>query len=241
MRLFNSSRSSFALLAFLGSAVLFAPPETHASTIPNGGFETPVVGANTFNSFVYRPTGASWTFAGGSGISGNNSGFTTGNPPAPEGVQVAFLQRSAQLTSASISQQISIISDGQLQITFFAAQRAAGSIPGSLVPNQQDFNVFLDTTLIGHFLPTSISYLTYSTVPTPVSTGSHTLSFVGLNTVGSSDNTAFLDNVQYFLSPIPEPGIYGLLLSGLGFVAWNIRYRRRQMSRQTRSQLPRAS
>ena len=35
--------------------------------------------------FQYRPTGSPWTFTGGAGISGNGSGFTAGNPPAPRG------------------------------------------------------------------------------------------------------------------------------------------------------------
>ncbi len=49
-------------------------------TVPNSGFEAPVT-----STFVYNPTGGSWTFdklsPGGSGISANNSGFTSGIPP----------------------------------------------------------------------------------------------------------------------------------------------------------------
>ena len=53
--------------------------------------EQVVVGASTFK---YDPTGSPWAFTGGAGVSGNKSGFTSGNPPAPQGVQVAFLQDS---------------------------------------------------------------------------------------------------------------------------------------------------
>ena len=42
-------------------------------TVPNAGFETPVVGAGAFQ---YAPAGGSWTFV--AGISGNGSGFTSG-------------------------------------------------------------------------------------------------------------------------------------------------------------------
>jgi hypothetical protein len=47
---------------------------------------------NLGGGFQYAPAGASWVFTGGAGISGNGSGFTSGNPPAPEGLQVALLQ-----------------------------------------------------------------------------------------------------------------------------------------------------
>jgi hypothetical protein len=53
----------------------------------NGGFEVPNLGGG----FQYAPAGASWVFTAAAGISGNGSGFTSGNPPAPEGLQVALL------------------------------------------------------------------------------------------------------------------------------------------------------
>ena len=52
------------------------------------------------SGFQYRPAGSPWTFAGGAGIAGNGSGFTAGNPPAPEGTQVAFLQRTGSFSQA---------------------------------------------------------------------------------------------------------------------------------------------
>ena len=60
-----------------------------SSAIGDPGFEQVQVGAGHFQ---YRPTGSPWTFAGNSGLAANNSGFTSGNPPAPQGTQVAFLQ-----------------------------------------------------------------------------------------------------------------------------------------------------
>ena len=53
-------------------------------------------------------TGALWTFLGNSGISGNNSGFTSGTPNAPQGVQCAFLQGAG----SSISQTLSFAGGG---------------------------------------------------------------------------------------------------------------------------------
>ena len=74
-----------------------------------------VVGSGNFQ---YRPTGSPWTFSGGAGISGNNSGFTSGNPPAPQGVQVAFLQ-----STGSFSQIVTGWAAGSYMLTFSAAQR----------------------------------------------------------------------------------------------------------------------
>ena len=54
----------------------------------------------------------------GAGISGNNSGFTSGNPPAPQGSQVAFLQGTG-----SFSQTVAGWAAGSYVITFDAAQR----------------------------------------------------------------------------------------------------------------------
>jgi len=61
-----------------------APPESS-----NSGFETP-----STSTFIYNPAGAVWTFSAqsgssGSGIACNGSLFTSGNPAAPQGVQVA--------------------------------------------------------------------------------------------------------------------------------------------------------
>src|SRR5205085_8082033 len=61
------------------------------------GFENPSQGSG--NS-TYNPSGSAWTFLGGAGLAGNGSSFTAGNPPAPQGAQVAFLQSSG----SSISQ-----------------------------------------------------------------------------------------------------------------------------------------
>ncbi|PYL07960.1 MAG: hypothetical protein DME33_08820 [Verrucomicrobia bacterium] len=47
----------------------------------NFGFETPVVGDGRWQSV---PAYAAWTFTWPAGISGNHSGYTSGNPPAPE-------------------------------------------------------------------------------------------------------------------------------------------------------------
>ena len=54
------------------------------------GFEQVSVGAGQYR---YYPTGSPWAFPSLSGIAANGSAFTSGNPPAPERTQVAFLQK----------------------------------------------------------------------------------------------------------------------------------------------------
>jgi hypothetical protein len=83
-----------------------------------GGFETPNVGTGTYGAFQYDPSGSPWTFADQAGVAGNGSGFTAGNPDAPEGTQVAFLQGAG----ASISQSLTFAS-GTYSLSFLAAQR----------------------------------------------------------------------------------------------------------------------
>ena len=170
-------------------------------TVPNAGFETPVVGAGAFQ---YGPTGGSWTFV--SGISGNGSGFTSGNPAAPEGVQVAFLQGGS---SNSISQSLSGFQAGvSYTVTFRAAQR------GNFNQGGQDFDVYLDSTLLATFRPASSSYSTLSTPAFTTTTGSHTLKFQGRNSSGG-DNTAFIDAVQLTgIAGIADTGTVTISVNG---------------------------
>ena len=99
--------------------------------VVDAGFEQPSLGSG---SYAYAPTGTAWTFAGSAGISGNGSAFTSGNPSAPEGSQVGFVQNTG-----SISQSISGWTAGTYQISFEAAQRGAGN-------SNQDFKFLVDGT-----------------------------------------------------------------------------------------------
>jgi hypothetical protein len=151
-----------------------------AVVIGDAGFEQPVVGAGKYQ---YDPTGSPWAFAGSSGISGNNSGFTAGNPPAPEGVQVAFLQGKG-----SFSQSVAGWAAGSYTLTFDAAQR------GNHQASKQDFEVLVDGVVVGTFTPSGTSYQSYTTAVFTVTAGAHTITFLGLDSAGG-DNTAFLDAV----------------------------------------------
>jgi RHS repeat-associated protein len=166
------------------AAFIDAVQVTGSVVIPNSGFEAPALGAGNFQ---YSPTGGSWTFGGGTGISANGSGFTSGNPGAPEGGQVAFIQFGS---NDVFFQTLSGFQTGvNYTVSFFAAQRGNSSNGG------QDFDVYLDSTLLGTFRPASTSYSALSTAPFTTTAGTHTLRFVGRDSAGG-DNTAFIDAVQ---------------------------------------------
>jgi len=165
--------------AFLDQ-VAVAPAST--SSIGDPGFEQVVVGAGHFQ---YDPTGSPWAFSGSSGISGNNSGFTSGDPPAPQGSQVAFLQETGSFT-----QTVADWAAGSYVLTFDAAQR------GNYGVSRQNFNVLIDGNIVGTLTPSGTSYQSYSTAVFTVTTaGPLTITFQGLDSAGG-DNTAFIDGVS---------------------------------------------
>lgn len=179
-----ASTPRHALRGAAGPAAQVTPP-----SIANGGFETPSLG----NGFQYSPSGASWTFVS-AGVSGNSSAFTNGNPAAPEGSQVAFIQGAG----AYISQQVSGFQVGtKYVVTFSAAQRGNCCNAGGL-----DFQVFVDNTPLGTFKPLGTNYVAAAANIFTATAGTHTLKVVGLNSSGG-DNTAFIDNIQ--ISPATQP------------------------------------
>jgi subtilisin family serine protease len=153
---------------------------SQAPAVGDAGFEQVAVGDGAYQ---FDPTGSAWTFAGNAGVSGNDSGFTAGNPAAPEGSQVAFLQYNG-----SASQAVSGWAAGTYVVTFDAAQR------GNWQASAQDFEVLIDGQVVGTFTPADTSYRSYATAAFTVSAGTHTITFQGLDSAGG-DNTAFIDQV----------------------------------------------
>lgn len=193
--------------ALLGLASLL-PFSASAIPLTNLGFESPVVGAGVF---TYNAVTPDWTFSGSSGLSGNGSGFTVYNPTAaPEGVQVAFLQSGTGLAAGLISQVFTTTSNSGFGLVFSMANRAIGG--------SQSINVLLDSALIGSFTAGTLTYFDYTTTSVNLLAGTHTLSFVGLNTVG--DNTAFIDNLR-IITTVSLPGTITLLLAGIVLIGFN--------------------
>ena len=176
-------------------AVSVAVSTSTVPTVGDSGFETVNVG----NSFAIDPTGSAWTFSGvagnGSGVSGNNSPFTSGNPNAPQGTQVGYLQ-----TKGTITQSVAGWLAGTYTVSFDAAQR------GNNGTSVEDFEVLIDGVVVGAFKPTSTSYQVYTTGPFTVTAGSHTIEFLGLDTAGG-DNTVFLDAVSVAVSTSSVPTV----------------------------------
>src|SRR5206468_1032611 len=111
-------------------------------------FETP----NLAGGFQYAPTGATWVFTGGAGISGNNTPFTSGNPAAPEGVQVAFLQGSGSQLA-----QTATIAAGTYTLSIRAAQR------GNYQSGAQIVRLQVDGVTVGQYQPPNTAYTNYTT------------------------------------------------------------------------------
>jgi hypothetical protein len=149
----------------------------HVTPVNGGGFEAPAVGAG----FQYNPVGTPWTFDSGSGVAGNGSALTAGNPDAPEGTQVAFLQGLGSFS------QLLVLDAGTYRLNFLAAQRANQA-------SSQAFQVLVDGVVVGTFTPASTTYASYSTNAFTVAASHHTIRFVGLGLDGQ-DNTAFIDQV----------------------------------------------
>lgn len=182
------ARSLLLLVLALIPCLTLMPPARAQSglTVADASFETVTVGpSGTFSSYQYDPAGSPWAFSGSAGIAASGSGFTSANPPAPDGAQVAFLQGAGSITQAISGFQ----AGAGCQFTFSVAQRGQGNTA------VQDFQVYLDNTLIGTYTPSSASYATFTTNAVIPGAGTHTLKFVGLCSAGG-DNTALIDNIQ---------------------------------------------
>ena len=162
-------------------ATMFDNSAAPTSLTADASFETPSVGSGNFQ---YDPAGSAWTFNGGSGISGNGSGFTAGNPNAPAGSQVAFLQKTGEFSQVITGLQIG----QEYTLSFDAAQRSG-------YPDQS-FTVTLgEQPLVSNLSPGSTSYQSYRYAFTAQQSGSQPLTFIGLDPTGQ-DEAVFIDQVK---------------------------------------------
>ena len=117
----------------------------NVNLIPDGNFESSQWSSEP-GSFVYNPTQLGWNFSTQSGISGNGSKFTSGNPVAPIGSQVAFVQRTG-----TISRELAgLIPGSSYLLDFYAAQRAGSSA--------QALSLSIGSLNLGTVTPSGTSY-----------------------------------------------------------------------------------
>ena len=185
---------------FLDAVSIAVASPVAATYVGDSGFEAVAEGSGS-SAYTYDPTGSAWSFAGDSGLSGNNSNFTSGNPNAPQGSQVAFLQ-----DSGSISQTINFAAAGSYQLTFDAAQREN-------FPSDQSVQVLVDGTVVGTITPSGTTYGLYATSAFSVSAGAHTITLRG--TSSSGYDTAFIDAVSIAGLATPTP-------AGASAVRWTV-------------------
>jgi hypothetical protein len=179
--------------------------------LSNGGFEIPSLAGG----YQFSPSGATWAFVSGGGISGNSTAFTSGDPPAPEGVQVAFLQNGGAMA------QTVNITPGQYTLSFKAAQR------GNYQVGTQVVQVQVDGVAVGQYQPPNTAYSSYQTPPFTIATsGNHTVTLAGVGT--GSDFTAFIDDVRLSSSASGSDVVWledsmpaGAIAAGDGGDAWS--------------------
>ena len=165
------------------------------SPIGDAGFEQPANVANLTDGFLHgtqlKPGGDQpWTFTDGdadkkiyAGIAGNGSIYTKGNGPAPQGLQVGFIQGNS-----SISQPVTFAA-GSYQISFDAVQAADNTADQSL-------DVLIDGKMVGMaaITPKGTKYARYTSPVFTVTAGQHTITFQGTD---KDRNTVLIDAVSF--------------------------------------------
>ncbi|MCH2224186.1 MAG: T9SS type A sorting domain-containing protein [Crocinitomicaceae bacterium] len=152
-----------------------------------GDFESPSLnGASYAYDYDFtHPNG--FTFSAGTGISSNGSGFTSANPNAPNGSQVAFIQGSGAYIERTFG--FGSNSGRFYRVVFKSALR---NRPGE----KKRLRVLVDNIEVGEFDIISSNYKVKTTLPIFLNSGQHTIRIVGVNTVSAGNHTAFIDELR---------------------------------------------
>lgn len=174
-----------------------------AQNVANRSFETPALSPN---SFLYDPSGATWTFLNNAGIiNAPGNGFF--GPPAPDGSQYAFLQSAG--SPGAFSETINFTLSGTYRLSYLVAGRSDN---GQGAAGDLSYQVLVDSLVIGSDASTTGQPFTLRSFDFVASSGDHTLTFEAV--ANGADNSAFFDVVT--IEPVPEPSVATLILSVFG-------------------------
>ena len=111
---------------------------------------------------------------------GNQNIYTMGNPAAPQGLQVGFIQGDSSIS------QVVTLGKGKYILSLMAAQSA------NLSQSKQTLDVYLGTTPVGTITPSNGGYSPFSININVTASGQYTLTFKGATVANS---TALIDSV----------------------------------------------
>lgn len=149
-----------------------------------GGFEVPDLGTGT-QAYQYRPSGSAWSFAGGAGLAGNGSAFTSLNPPAPQGDQVLFIQGGA-----GKAEQTFAVAAGRYRLSVEAAQRVRAT-----GPEDQVVSLRIDGEEVLQVRPSDGTYVELASQSFLLDLGFHTLEIASADPL-IGGQTLFLDALR---------------------------------------------
>ncbi|HMD53164.1 MAG TPA: hypothetical protein VKJ65_01270, partial [Phycisphaerae bacterium] len=201
---------------FNGIQALSLPPapspfvdqrQLNANLVVNGGFEVPIVAANSHN---VNPPGAYWVFT--SGVSGAGAGIDNGNAYgqggslAFDGVQRACVQSSGNGSVTHISQIVSNFVVGQYYQLSFAAE-AIAAFAGVNPFHVSIINGTTTNRLFGggDIVPNTSGYTFYTSAPFRATNSVMTLDFAddGLSVV---TYVSWIDDVSIYALPVSIAG-----------------------------------
>jgi hypothetical protein len=210
-------------------------------TVPNFSFESPALsaGANNNGGNGDTTTITDWTISAPPGNTNNGvyhpvAGFTSTNPlpPPADGDQLAYLVPGGENTSSlTTSASLGTVAANMLYTLTVA------------VGNRSD-NLFFDTgtytiDLLANGVSvaeatragSTVAHGTFSdlsatfTSPTSGPLIGESLTIRLSATAGSDNDEAIFDNVRLTATPVPEPAISTMIVSGMAILAWLRRHK----------------
>lgn len=206
-----NAKRNLLLISLLGAALFqLGAIKLSAQAIPNGTFETPVVGAtNVSTSYKTNPASSYWTWTGTAGIGANGCKYNPTNPTA-NGNQYAFLDASSGTAASMYRSSISIPDLTQLYTVYFTATQG----PTNTQP--QTVTVMFGTNVVGQFTPPTGYWGSYQTPPAYATGSPLTLTF----STPSSGGAVLIDNIPTLGMSVTDAS--SLVVGGLLDVSGNI-------------------